>query len=289
MRASINACVKASWVILAQNISIQIGYRLAFFQIAFFESLGLLGTLFYWRAAAASGERITAAADSAAVIPPYAVPGIVVYFMLSASHQILHESDVSRSLSLDIRSGKLAAAMVRPFPFILNPLMQGLAFSLSRIIMIAPVILLIFAVIPFFREFFEQVAAINGGWFWVVFYVLALTLAMIINLFMRIGLGLLAFDMTQTWGPDLLFGSIYLAFSGAVYPIDLLPGYALKILEWTPFYYLQGFPNLLASGRVSPDLFWGMFMRGVLVCGVMISVVIFMWRRGSQKFEAIGI
>lgn len=277
-------------VILGQSLAIQLSYRMAFLQIAIFESIGLLGTLFYWRAAATSGEQSSGILSSGVkTAPSYTVAAVVLYFMMAASHQILQESGLSRTLSLDIRSGKLASALVRPFPFILIPLLQGLAFSLSRAMMIGPVLLILFAAVPFFRQFFVQIATAQSFWLWLSSYFLALFLAMIINLFIRIGLGLLAFDMTQTWGPDLLFGSMYFAFSGAVYPVDLLPSGALRILQWTPFYYLQGFPNLLMTGRIPAEDFWPLFLRGSIVAAVTVAVVVLMWQRGTRKFEAIGI
>lgn len=276
------AVFKPAIVMIAQQLSVQLGYRLAFAQIALFEALGLAGTLFYWRAAAVSG-------GNAGTLAGYSVASVVVYFIVASSHMILEESGISRTLSMDIRTGKLAASLVRPFPFLIQPVTQGLAYSLSRFFMVGPVLVAIFASVPQLREFFVDVARREGAWTWLGAYLLALTLALACNLVVRLVLGLLAFDMTQTWGPELLFMSIFFALSGAVYPVDLLPPGLVEALSWTPLFYMQGLPNLVAIGRVAGDPLVTYFARGTIVLIISILILVIMWRRGISKFEAIGI
>ncbi len=272
------AVFKAAGLILSQQLSVQLGYRMAFVQVALFEAIGLVGTLFYWRAAATSGSG-----------SGYSAAGIVIYFIVASSHQILQESGISRSLSMDIRTGKLAASLVRPFPFLLQPVCQGIAYSLSRLLMIGPVLVAIFVFVPALRDFFVDVAREQGGVIWLSGYLAALSLGLVCNLVVRLSLGLLAFDMTQTWGPELLFMSIFFALSGVVYPVDLLPVPAVQALSWTPFFYMQGLPNLVALGRVSDGALTAYLARGCLVTVIATFILVFMWRRGVRKFEAIGI
>ncbi|NDE13412.1 hypothetical protein EBZ80_00580 [bacterium] len=276
------AVFKAGLLMLAQQLSVQLGYRLAFAQVALFEALGLAGTLFYWRAAASSG-------NSAGTLGGYSTASIVVYFIVASSHMTLEESGLSRTLSMDIRTGKLAASLVRPFPFLIQPVAQGLAYSLSRLLMIGPVLLLIFAGIPQLRDFFVGVAQREGALAWTGAYALSLMLGLACNLVVRLILGVLAFDMTQTWGPELLFMSIFFAFSGAVYPIDLLPASLVEALSWTPLFYMQGLPNLVAIGRITGDPLSAYLIRGVMVLIATTLVLVLLWRRGIRKFEAIGI
>jgi ABC-2 type transport system permease protein len=95
--------------------------------------------------------------------------------------------------------------------------------------------------------------------------------------------------MTQTWGPELLFMSMFFAFSGVVYPVDLLPSGLVKALSWTPLFYMQGLPNLVAIGRISGQPLVEYLMRGSLVFVASAAILVFMWQRGVRKFEAIGI
>ena len=274
------AVFKAASLILAQQLSVQLAYRMAFIQVALFEAVGLAGTLFYWRAAAGGASGSTSG---------YSVASIVVYFIVASSHQILQESGISRSLSMDIRTGKMAAALVRPFPFLLQPIAQGIAFSLSRFIMIGPVLIVIFTLTPGLRDFFADIARQQGMFVWLASYLITLGLALVCNLVLRLSIGLLAFDMTQTWGPELLLMALFFALSGVVYPVDLLPPRAVEMLSWTPFFYLQGLPNLVAIGRISDSALTTYLARGCLVTAVLAVLLGSMWRRGVRKFEATGI
>jgi ABC-2 type transport system permease protein len=272
------AVFKATLIFFTQQLSVQLSYRMAFFQVALFEAAGLASTVFYWRAAATGGRA------------GYSATAIVVYFIVASAHQILQESGISRSLSLDIRSGKLAVSLVRPFPFLIQPFTQAMAWSLSRFVMIFPVLVAIFLLIPSLRDFFADVAQHQGGVrSYMLSWLIGLALAMACNLVVRIGLGLLAFDMTQTWGPELLFISVFFAFSGVVYPVDLLPPAVVDALSWTPLFYMQGFPNLFAIGRIAPDAWWFYIGRGFLVLTFSSIAVMVLWLRGLRKFEAVGI
>jgi ABC-2 type transport system permease protein len=100
---------------------------------------------------------------------------------------------------------------------------------------------------------------------------------------------MLAFDMAQIWGPDTFFIALYYAASGAVYPIDLLPVWALTLAKWTPMYYMAGFPVLTLMNRIPHQEFANELLRGAIVLTTLILVMFWMWRRGIKKFEAIGI
>lgn len=266
------AKLAATGIFYAQALAVELIYRFSLVQVFAGMAVGFLGLIFFWLAA-----------GRAATQPGYGGATIVAYFLFAAAHTIVQESRVSWNLSAGIRMGKLAASLLRPYPFLVSVFCQAAAHATVRIV----IIVLIFTGVLLFAPSLRQTILMVGD-VWLP-YVAVLALSLAIGWVTRIGIGLLAFDMTQTWGPELVFLSLYAAASGANYPPDLLPAALHSLVTWTPFYYMVGYPTLVILGRVSGPELVSQFGQGAVVLVVTVSIVGLMWRRGLRRFEAVGI
>lgn len=262
----------ATRLFYAQALAVELIYRFSLVQVFVGMGIGFLGLVFFWLAA---GKAATQAAYSGATL--------IAYFLFAAAHTIVQESRVSWNLSSGIRMGKLAASLLRPYPYLVSVFCLAAAHATIRLFIIAVIFSGIFVFVPSLRD----VLMLLGDVWLPYLAVLALSLAL--GWITRIGIGLLAFDMTQTWGPELVFLSLYAAISGVNYPADLLPDAMHMIVTWTPFYYMVGFPTLVILGRINGPELWLQFGQGACVLVLAALVVWFMWRRGLRKFEAVGI
>jgi ABC-2 type transport system permease protein len=263
------ALVRASWLAFTQALAVDLTYRAALLQSLLGVGLSLVGLLAFWLAAAHGTNALG-----------YDAPHLVAYFVVSGAVAVLHENRIAFTVATAIRMGSLAAALGRPFPFLVNVLAQATAHALLRVLLLAPFLLLA----PLALE--GRVAPLGAP---LPVLAAALAVALACAWSAKIFLGLLAFDMTQTWGPDLVFQSLYFAFSGIGYPPDLLPVGLKAVVVWTPLYYMVGLPALLAAGRVPAADVTTELARGAVVAAAMAVVVAVRWRRGLAKFEAIGL
>jgi ABC-2 type transport system permease protein len=214
----------------------------------------------------------------------YTQSALLLYFLYASGHTIIQESRVSWNLSMGIRMGKLAASLLRPYPYLVSVVCSAAAFATIRFVILA---LLFAGVIALSDDLQAAAQAVSADT--LARYVGVLALSLAIGWVLRIGIGLLAFDMTQTWGPELIFMSFYVAASGVSFPPDLLPAWIHQIVTWTPVYYMVGFPSLVLLGRVDGAAFDVQLTRGAVVFGLTALVVWLEWRRGMKKFEAVGI
>jgi ABC-2 type transport system permease protein len=255
-----------------QALAVELTYRFSLVQGFVGTAVNCIGLILFWMAA---GRGATGAYDRV---------GLLLYFLYASAHSIVQESRVSWNLATSIRMGKLAASLLRPCPFLVSVVCQAASFATVRVAILA----LIFAGLLGASETLRGAALAVPADVWRV-YVLALVLSLAIGWLTRIGIGLLAFDMTQTWGPELIFLSFYVAASGLTYPPDLLPPGFHAVVTWTPVYYMIGFPSLILLGHLAgPVLVTELQHRGI-VLAVTAFVVWAMWRRGMKKFEAVGI
>jgi len=267
--------LKASGVYFGQCIQAALLYRSALAIFLISEAFAYAGFITFWYKAAASNP-------SQQIYQPLA---LVLYFALASFHHSIQHHAASRDLGSDIRLGKLSYAIIRPFPFLLQAALRSMAFTLTYFILLLPLLIGAFVFVPSLWQSFSAGFMPQTWWQ----YSIALFIGLGCGWFVRMLVGMLAFDMAQIWGPDTFFIALYYAASGAVFPVDLLPIWAMTIVKYTPMYYMVGFPVLTLMGRIPAADFNTEASRGVLVLAMTFILMLLLWRRGIKRFEAIGI
>lgn len=265
----------AALVHFGQCIQAALIYRSALFIFLVTESFSYAGFIAFWYYAAQQNSAPST----------YTGMMFVGYFVIVSFHHAIQDHASSRDIGSEIRLGKLSYAIVRPFPYLLLTSLRSMAFSLTRITLLTPLLVVALALVP--RLF----ATIHGHQTTVLLwqYPLALLLSLATAIVTRTIIGFIAFDMNQIWGPDTMFIAIYFATSGSAYPIDLAPTWLQQVAAWSPAFYMAGFPTLVFLGKISPQEFLHGWSRGIVVFMIAVLVAGGMWRRGMRRFEAIGI
>ena len=115
-------------------------------------------------------------------------------------------------------------------------------------------------------------------------------LAMLIYFMITLITGFVPFwSPVSTWGATFIVNAIFIEFlSGALFPLDILPGAIQNILNYTPFPYMIFFPLQIYLGKVAG----AEIMRAVLISGIWVFVLWFImnsiWRRGLKVYQAFG-
>lgn len=271
---SFRRIAQATTVFFKQALAIEINYRFSLIQQAIGSVIAFTGLVYFWRAASINAVTQT----------NYTVATLTCYLLIAATQPMLQDSKVSTSISTAIRMGKLSSYLLRPYPYLMGIGAQAYAVAFLRALILFPLIGLAVYCIDYFSVMSQKLTLNN-----VCFFSLATLLGVTICLFARIIVGLLAFDMTQTWGPELVFLAFYTMLGGEAFPLDLLPEPWFLIATWTPAFYMIGFPALVLIGRIPTEEFWNLFARGSLVAFITGLIVYWMWRRGLKRFEAVGI
>ncbi len=256
-----------------QAIKIELAYRIQILQRFLGITIAMLGTTFFWFAVSSTGT-----------VASYTPQAMLFYFIMVGFHDFLFMSgdDFSKKIGEEIRNGKLSNALIRPFPFLASLAARWCGGIVLRLMLASPLLVCLY--LSFLSDFqfskpLQQIAL----------YFCAVMTGSIIVLICLIFIGLLAFDMTHVWSPWVTFVSLYCVFSGYFFPADQAYGIIKNMMEWSPFYYLQGFPILILLGRLSSgEIMFGFFRASCVIIFCLI-LVIWQWRRGIKKFEAIGI
>ena len=258
----------------SQALAVELIYRWPLVQGLLSIVVTAVGLILFWLAAGSAAQKGAL----------YNANTLAGYFLVASCLSAIHENRLAMNLSLGIRMGKLSAGLIRPYPFLLGQFAQVAAQSVVRLAVAIPIMVGLAFVVPNLRGVFMAATSETLGLF-----VMALILGLFIGWCTKAVIGLLAFDLTQTWGPELIYISLYAAASGIGYPPDLIQEPLATALPWLPVYYLIGFPSMILLGHVPIADVWVGLGRGAMVLASLAILMTVMWRRGMRRFEAIGL
>lgn len=187
----------------------------------------------------------------------------------------------SRTIDLGwmINSGQLTIPLMRPIGIFRFFFVRDLAdklFNLSFIAIEIP--LLIWILHP---PVFIQTNPIQ-----LLLAVISIALAILIYFFINIIFGSLGFWSRDVWAPRFLLMVIMEFATGAMFPLDMLPGVWQKVMLLTPFPYLLYVPLKIYLSQDSRTM--GYLLLALTWMVALGFLARFIWKKGMKSYEAEG-
>ncbi|OGM09477.1 hypothetical protein A2159_00915 [Candidatus Woesebacteria bacterium RBG_13_34_9] len=102
-------------------------------------------------------------------------------------------------------------------------------------------------------------------------------------------------NLITFWAPEAGWSSQFLIiiilsefFSGAVFPIDILPQFLQRYIYLTPFPYLIFIPLQVYLGKVETLVLYKSILVSFFWIGILIILLKLMWQKGLKRFEGAG-
>jgi ABC-2 type transport system permease protein len=207
--------------------------------------------------------------------------GMFATYMLSVLIvRILTSSWMVWELTMDIRQGKLATRLLRPLHPLLAYSAQHLAAVPLRAVVVSPLVLILVATTGVrlgLRDpatFGLFVASLAGAWLLFFF-----TMVLIGSLAMFVDSALSLFE---------LWLGVHFILSGYLFPLEVLPAWAVRLAHALPFRYMLGFPAELLAGRLDHRAALGALGIQWAYVTVAFVAAITVWRAGMRRFVAFG-
>jgi ABC-2 type transport system permease protein len=260
------------WQLLKLSFDLYTTYRFNFTlwrirQFAFFASL-----IFFWQALFGNTTSVLG----------YNQSQMLTYVVGLAFLRSIILATRTSDIAGEIKDGTLSRFLLKPIGFyqywasldIIDKIFN-LAFSIVEITII---------VLLFRFSFYIPIEPITYLYFSII-----VILATVLHFFMSIILSFFAFWTEDIWAARWLFGIIFLEFfSGAFFPIDMLPQTVQNIIYVTPFPYLLFFPAKIWLEQLSML----QIIQAITVCGLWTGVfwywANYIWRKGSKNYGAYG-
>lgn len=206
--------------------------------------------------------------------------GFAAYFTAMLVARQLTGSWVIWELNQWIRTGSLSSALLKP----LNPLLfvttESLAEKPVRAVILVPLVLLL--------VWWRPEMSLHAGPLELALGIVSLGLGWLLNLFIQVAFGCLAFRLEQTMGLYMVYFGLWALLSGYLFPLTLLPDLARDIVRALPFRATLGVPVELLTGEARGAAAWQALafqLAWVVAFGLLARLL---WRWGVRHYEAHG-
>ena len=221
--------------------------------------------------------------DPGRVVFGYNREGILTYVL----GLIIVKSFVFSSKSMDVAGeisrGELSNYLVKPVSYFKYWITRDLSSKSLNLSFAFFETLFLFLILK--PSFFIQTDPIL-----LIFFLLSLILAFSLFSLLLFIVSAITFWMPEAgWGAHFLISIISVEFmSGALFPLDILPHFLQRIVNYTPFPYMVFFPMQVYLGKILDSA----AVKGILISGLWILVLYFImtlvWRKGLKVYEAYG-
>ncbi len=266
--------MKKYWSIFKISFEQEFVYRLNFILWRVRNVFQILLTYFLWSTVFTSPETQIFGYDRAKILTY--VFGIMIVRALVFSARAM---DVSR----DVAQGDLSNYLLKPLSYLKYWFTRDISSKVLNLMFAVVEFLILFLILkpPFFFQ---------GNSVALFAFLVAIILAIFIYFFLLFLISSIPF-----WAPEIGWGSHFLvtvvileAFSGALFPINILPQGLQSLIMATPFPYLIYFPVEVYLGNINGSALIGGLMVAAAWTGVLWLSLNFVWQKGLKVYQAVG-
>lgn len=188
---------------------------------------------------------------------------------------------IENTVNSDIHSGGLSTFLVRPVKYVrfrvFQTIGEKLVSTIIFVIFTAAVLTILNLVLGF------EIVLIN-----ILFFLVALILATVLNFYLFFIISLAAFWLTEVGSLFGVLSVTLMVLSGGVFPISIFGEWYIKISQFLPFSYTIYFPISVMTGAFdAAKIMTGIVIQLIWIFGLWL-ISKFVWKIGLTKYVAVG-
>ena len=205
---------------------------------------------------------------------------MLTYLIVAWVARSFYFNNMDRQISVEIKEGKVAVDLIRPYDYQLARLARALGEAFFRLFFFAlPSSVFIYILYPFYIPWSPTL--------WLVFG-LSLLGSFCLNTQLNFMTGVIAFFTLNTNGVQRAKRVIIDLFSGLLLPISFYPDWAQEVIKDLPFQAISYLPNLIYLGKLK-----GLDALGVLGVQVIWFILLYvlgrlLWNLAMRKVAIQG-
>lgn len=201
------------------------------------------------------------------------------YVVISSLLNIIITSQPLQYIANQIRTGNIALDLMRPFNFNLYIFSMEIGKKIGRVFIQIPILLIFY---------FSILSNLPGNEINILFTLIVIMNAIIIQYLINYIIGLLAFWWIEVWPMDMLMNSLIKLLSGSWIPLWFFPEQLSKVAEILPFKLIYFDPIRVILGQIHPSELQVIVLQQIIWVMIFISLAIFLWKYGTKKIVVQG-
>lgn len=243
-----------------------ITYRVDFILYRIGDVIGAFIAFYLWKAVFDS--------SSQSLIQGFQLSDMILYIIMSFVTNLLTRTDSSFMIGDEVKDGSIIMRLLRPVHFAASYLFMEIGSRWLIFLSIGvPFLLVITGVRLFLGTDLIQAIVL------VVFYIISIILAFLINFFFNICFGFSAFVFKNLWGSNLLKNSLVAFMSGSLIPLTFFPKIVADILGFLPFSSLIYTPVMIIIGKYDGSQIVQALLLQIFWLIVMVALSQLIWKK----------
>ena len=224
---------------------------------------------------------VWANASGGKIIGGFSGADFVLYYLSMLMMGCFITSHMMWDLANEIKEGQFSTALLRPIGIYEVTFFRNLSWRLMRSMIFFP----IFLVLLYFYRGFLQHAQLHFD----LVFLFALLGGHLVSFFFMMAMSAVALFVEEVYSIFELQYVPLLFLSGQLFPVTLMPPWALNIAHALPFYYTTGVPTEILVGRLSGPEAWSAILGQALWIAACIVVGKWLWVRGLRQYNGVGM
>ncbi|MBS2967984.1 MULTISPECIES: daunorubicin ABC transporter permease [Metabacillus] len=189
-------------------------------------------------------------------------------------------NNIDREIALEIKEGKVAVELLRPYHYLGMKTMQAFGEGVFRLLFFSmPGMIFIAFVFPL--EFPGNAAT------W-IFFALSLVFSFIINTQINLLTGIMTFFLFNNDGLIRAKRVVVDLFSGLLLPISFYPGWAQGVMQYFPFQAISYVPNMIfTEAYKGNELLQALLYQGIWAILLLIPIQL-LWMLAKKQMVIQG-
>lgn len=252
-----------------------ITYRVDFILYRIGDVIGAFVAFYLWKAVFDS--------SSQSLIQGFQLSEMILYIIMSFVTNLLTRTDSSFMIGDEVKDGSIIMRLLRPVHFAASYLFMEIGSRWLIFLSIGvPFLLVITGVRLFLGTDLIQAIVL------VVFYIISIILAFLINFFFNICFGFSAFVFKNLWGSNLLKNSLVAFMSGSLIPLTFFPKIVADILGFLPFSSLIYTPVMIIIGKYDGSQIVQALLLQIFWLIVMVALSQLIWKKVQSHITIQG-
>lgn len=205
---------------------------------------------------------------------------MTTYIAVSWMARAFYFNNIDREIALEIKEGKVAIEMIRPYNYLGMKMMQGLGEGIFRILFFSvPGMVIVYFIFPI--QFTTHPAT------WGYFFI-SILLSFIINTQINLLTGIATFFLFNNDGLIRAKRVVIDLFSGLILPISFFPVWAQSVMDYLPFKGISYIPSMIfTEGFKGNEILHGL-MNQTLWALVLFIPIQLLWTTAKRQLIVQG-
>jgi ABC-2 type transport system permease protein len=247
-----------------------LAYRTNYYSGILIYSINIGAYYFLWTAIYGGKESIQG----------MSVVQMTTYVAISWMARAFYFNNIDREIAQEIREGKVAVELIRPYHYLVMKMMQGLGEGIFRLFFFSlPGMVIVAFIFPL------QLSTDLFTW---SYFALSIMLSFIINTQINLLTGIMTFFLFNNDGLMRAKRVVIDLFSGLLLPISFYPDWAQNIMKFFPFQAISYIPSMIfTEGFQRAEVYEALIFQAVWA-GILILPIQLLWMAAKKRLIIQG-